>query len=448
MNDNGATKGYGEYLLQINRNLAVMLMVLSVAAVVLLPGEFTGHVFSVLVYSGIVLLLTLPIDYMFSVFRIVAELLSELLHLSRFTGFCSRHCVMCGLMAGGSSLILWLPLMGVLFSDRKEVWLMMFFVYAVIWAMFFHAAAIAERKEPLLDSSLELQKQQSKLFWVVWGLILSGCVTGCILPLVPYTADLFSGEQSQVTSYQLFLAAVCATGIILLGIIGVVYHRYEKSMCQAFEKIQFQNQIQQGEMYITLLTEKYRSLQRYQHDFKKHLAYIRQLAVQNRPEEIAAYIAVVQDDLQQGTLLRLTGNQTLDLLFSDYVQQAAHEGIVLQVQYQPQVKLHHISAPDLCIILGNLLDNAIAATAESEQKQIICEFWMKNNYYTAIQITNSCGQPPVLQDGVPQSTGNPEQHGYGVQNVIRCVRKYDGECIFRYDTVQKQFQVIILVPVV
>lgn len=147
-------------------------------------------------------------------------------------------------------------------------------------------------------------------------------------------------------------------------------------------------------------------------------------------------------------MLRLTGNQTLDLLFSDYMQQAENNSIALQVQYQPQVKLNRISTPDLCIILGNLLDNAITAAAESEQKQIICEFWMKNDYYTAIQITNSCGQPPVFQNGVLQSPQNPEQHGYGVQNIIRCVRKYDGECIFRYDTVQKQFQVIILVPIV
>ena len=442
------TKGYAEAALQINRSIAVLAMVLSVPAVVFLPDKIAEYAFSVLVYSSVVFLITLPLDYMIPPFRIAAEFISELLYLSRVIVFCSNHRVAVCVASGIGSLCLWLPVAGVLFTRQENFWLMLFFAYAAIWALLYHSVAMMEKRDPLLDDSIELQEQHSNLFWTVWALLLSGCVAGCILPLVPYAADLLKGNPAEFSSFQQIMTAICAAGLIMLGIIGVVYRRYATAVRHTLEKIQLQHQMEQHQMYIKLLSEKYCALQRYQHDFKKHLAYIRQLAVQNRPEEIAAYIAVVQDDLQQGTLLRLTGNQTLDLLFSDYMQQAENNSIALQVQYQPQVKLNRISTPDLCIILGNLLDNAITAAAESEQKQIICEFWMKNDYYTAIQITNSCGQPPVLQDGVPQSPRNPEQHGYGVQNIIRCVRKYDGECIFRYDTVQKQFQVIILVPIV
>ena len=446
MADNKEAKGYAEALLQINRNFTIMLLIISVVSVVFLPDKFTARGFSVFVYSGIVLLLTLPMDYMIPVFRVLAELLSELLHLSRFAGFCSRHRVIYGLLAGGSSFVLWLPLTRVLFSDWEKFWLMLFFVYAVIWAMFFHTASMAECREPLPDASLELQKQQSNMFWIIWGLVFFSCVTGILLPMIPYGADLLHDNPARFTSYQMFLTAVCITGTILLGIIGVIYHRYEKSMRQVLEKMQMQYQIQQGEMYIKLLTEKYRSLQRYQHDFKKHLSYIRQIAAQKQQNEIISYIESIQDDLQQGTLLRLTGNQTLDLLFSDYVQQAENNGVVLQVHYQPQVKLQHISAPDLCVMLGNLLDNAIIAASASKQKQVACLFGMKNEYYAMVRIANTCAYAPVLKNGVPHSSQEREGHGYGVQNVICCVEKYNGICSFGYDAEDEQFQAVILIP--
>ena len=161
---------------------------------------------------------------------------------------------------------------------------------------------------------------------------------------------------------------------------------------------------------------------------------------------IDTYIRNVYADLQSGTALKLTGNQTLDLLLSDKIQQAKMHNIVFQLDYQPGVQISHIAAPDLCVLLGNLLDNALAAAAQSTQKQITCIIQQKNSYYMAIHVINSCDIPPVMKEGIPQRKTPSEQHGYGVQNVLNCAKKYGGHCQFTYCAAQKQFQATVLLP--
>lgn len=123
----------------------------------------------------------------------------------------------------------------------------------------------------------------------------------------------------------------------------------------ALEKLQLEHQVMQNQLYIDLLSQKYRTLRQYQHDFKQHLSHIQQLAQQNQTESIVTYINTIYADLQSAAPLKLTGNQTLDLLLSDKLQQAQAKGVALRIDYQPQTQLAHIAAPDLCIILGNLL---------------------------------------------------------------------------------------------
>ena len=447
MSDVAKTKGHAEINLQINRNLAVLVMIFSVLAVFVLPDTFTGKAFSLLLYSGILLLMTLPLDYMIPILRMIVEFVSELLHLSGLMIFWNKHRAIYYIVSGSSSVFLWIPAIGVLFFQNEDFWFLSFLVYAILWTVIFHAAALAETREQIQKNTLELHEQRSTLFWILWVMVSGGYLSGCVQPMIPYIVDWMKGNPSVLTSMQKIVFAVSFTGLLLLAMIGAWYRQYAKKVRQTLENMQMQHQLEQSQMYITLLTEKYRSLQQYQHDFKKHLSYIHQLAMQQKSEEIAEYISLVQADLKQGTLLRLTGSQTLDLLLSDYVQRAKNSGVHLQIQYQPQTNLAQISAPDLCIILGNLLDNAIRASAESREKRVICEFGMKNEYYAFIQLVNSCDMSPVLINGIPESMRNEEGHGYGVQNVLRCVEKYKGVYSFSYHENTKQFQAKIMLPV-
>jgi len=227
-------------------------------------------------------------------------------------------------------------------------------------------------------------------------------------------------------------------------IFGLLYAKISKKQHIALEKMKMQHQLEQNQMYIDLLIQKYRTLRQYRHDFKKHLAYIQVLAQQKEVNEIEEYIKTVYVDLQSCGLLKLTGNQTLDLLLSDKIQQARQQNIEFEIDYQPNVNLSHIAALDLCIILGNLLDNALTSANQSAERRIDCCFQQRNDYYNVIIISNSCDSEPEIIEGIPRRRRYSEQHGYGVENVINRIQKYDGHYQFVYDKRKKQFQVTLL----
>ena len=79
-----------------------------------------------------------------------------------------------------------------------------------------------------------------------------------------------------------------------------------------------------------------------------------------------------------------------------------------------------VTAVDLYILLGNTLDNAIEAceSLPEEERYIHLRFGTFHEILF-LQIKN-----PYAEDYPQRSKG--KNHGYGLQNVQRCVNKYEG----------------------
>lgn len=344
-----------------------------------------------------------------------------------------------------STLFLWMPLALVIqFPDSAAIIYGLIFLLA-IWIIFFRALDYAEQQAPRpITTQTDLQQQQTQTYAL---LLLAGlvCGFGTFILLLQLLYRLLASEEQLAQSHPFYLPGISAAiGLLIVLLLTALYRRHCRQINEALEKLQLEHQVMQNQLYIDLLSQKYRTLRQYQHDFKQHLSHIQQLAQQNQTESIVTYINTIYADLQSAAPLKLTGNQTLDLLLSDKLQQAQAKGVALRIDYQPQTQLAHIAAPDLCIILGNLLDNAITAAAQSQRKEISCKFQQKNNYYTAITVTNSCDQPPLMRNGLPQTQQDPEQHGCGVQNVLQRAQMYGGHCQFIYQAEQQQFQALVL----
>ncbi len=346
-----------------------------------------------------------------------------------------------------STVLLWLPAALYPRLEDSLIGVTLLLCYMMMWVLAFRALHHAEQQKPTNIDSLEAQKEQQHHVQAVLLFLGMICSIGCIMLLLQSVYWLLAPEEqlAEMGSPH-FLVVFSAIGFVLVLFIGALYNRHAKQMRSALEQMQLAHQVEQSQLYIALLTQKYHTLQRYQHDYKKHLVYIQQLAEQGEAERISQYISTVYEDLQNGTLQKLTGNQTLDILLSEKLQTAANQSVQIEIDYQPNVQLDHIGAPDLCILLGNLLDNAITAAEGSAQKQIQCSFRKKNQYYSVISVMNSCDQAPIMTDGVPISTKADDGHGYGVQNVLHCVQKYGGVCEFRYEQTQRQFYATVLLP--
>ena len=79
--------------------------------------------------------------------------------------------------------------------------------------------------------------------------------------------------------------------------------------------------------------------------------------------------------------------------------------------------LSQLADIDLVAILGNLMDNAVSAAEQSEEKYISLSTCHRNSY-SVIDLTNSCAAPPVQRGGRLLTTkADKLSHGFGMKSV-------------------------------
>lgn len=99
---------------------------------------------------------------------------------------------------------------------------------------------------------------------------------------------------------------------------------------------------------------------------------------------------------------------------------------------------------DLVTILGNLLDNAVTAAEQSNQKKVSLETAVRN-LYDVIVITNTCHQPPVSSGNLLITTKEEKRlHGIGLHSVAKALKKYGGDFDWEYDANQQIFATTVM----
>lgn len=236
---------------------------------------------------------------------------------------------------------------------------------------------------------------------------------------------------------------------LLFFLIGIaIIYRY--FILQKFDKAretQLLWKVEQEHLYNLLLQQKIAALEAEQSQFGKQIQHISRMIQQGEEREIEQYLGQVMKKDSKIILQKLTGNLFLDVLLSEKWHRAEQNNVRFQIDYQPNIPLEQLSEYDSCILLGNLLDNAIEAAITSEGRFVLCELQRKSKYWNSIIVQNSCDVPPVFKDGLPVTRQTGEEHGYGTRIIQRKVQQYRGECSFSYDEKQNVFTVTILLPV-
>jgi sensor histidine kinase regulating citrate/malate metabolism len=89
---------------------------------------------------------------------------------------------------------------------------------------------------------------------------------------------------------------------------------------------------------------------------------------------------------------------------------------------------------DLCILLGNILDNAIEASEQvTDEKGYIDLELNDSNEILSIHCSNNYHIEPIMQNGKLVTTKTSRiLHGIGMQNIADMVKKYDGSMEYQY----------------
>lgn len=171
-----------------------------------------------------------------------------------------------------------------------------------------------------------------------------------------------------------------------------------------------------------------KEIRQLRHDMRQHLIYLGEL-LGNGTLEAAREVLfeLIGETKKQGRLESRTGNMVVDSMVNHAWKTAVENGIIFHADIAPLPELS-IKDADLCVLLGNALDNALEASRFVEEGRK--EIWVAIQYFKGslcIQIKNIYKEDLKLaDDGKIVSRKEERGHGFGLYSMERIAERYHG----------------------
>lgn len=189
------------------------------------------------------------------------------------------------------------------------------------------------------------------------------------------------------------------------------------------------------------------NIRRLRHDLKNHMLTVRLLLREEGVEKTDAYIGQFLDEAAVNTQQFHTGHHLMDGILMYKLASVSDRQIETQVNLDFATG-SFISNFDMCVIMGNILDNALEACdriPEGKRRRIVLTGGVSAGCLI-LRLKNSCTDMPLLINGLPYTIkGNAYAHGFGLRNVERALKHYNGELSISMDEAQL-FTLTILIP--
>lgn len=169
----------------------------------------------------------------------------------------------------------------------------------------------------------------------------------------------------------------------------------------------------------------YLNMRGWRHDYHNHIQVMKAHMALGQMEALSGYLDALEQELSRVDAYVKSGNLMIDAILNSKLSLARQQEIALHCTATLPERLS-ISDVDLCVILGNLLDNAIEAcekiAAEERFLRIYCAV-IKNQLYISVQ--NSAKEELDFDERnyISKKRGN---HGLGMKRVQVLVDQYGG----------------------
>lgn len=235
------------------------------------------------------------------------------------------------------------------------------------------------------------------------------------------------------------------TCLIILNIVNYFMLDYVVQLTELRSKnIHMQQQITfQTEKY-QQLSSAYRKSRSIVHDTKKHYFSIQTHIKNMEFDKLDEYLKAAITDLENTYAKINTGNLVIDAFVSSYLDMAAEEEIQFDTDIHVDPDRIPVKDYDLCVILGNLLDNSFQACHKiipPMKRYIQVQIYIDENDTFIIHLGNTTASNPKKEN----DTANTLIHGYGLENVKTITESYHGMCSAIED---RTYDVYVVIPII
>ena len=171
----------------------------------------------------------------------------------------------------------------------------------------------------------------------------------------------------------------------------------------------------------------YNEIRGWRHDYKHHMGVIKNYAENGELNRIINYINNLSDDLTKTDQRLKTGNKMTDAILNSKISLAREKNIAVHAEVQIITAL---TTPeiDLCIIIGNLFDNAMEASLKLPEAGRLIRIYMtmKQNNQLYISFTNFTATKKQLKESGRFKSTKGKNHGFGLIRIDHIIERHGG----------------------
>ena len=217
---------------------------------------------------------------------------------------------------------------------------------------------------------------------------------------------------------------ICISTLLVNLSVFYLYHVMQLNFVNRMENDIYRQQVYAYQNQLDVIQESQNRIRTLKHDMKNHILSLQTLLKQGDLEEIEKYLSSMQDFMTNPSEHVTTGNDAIDSLLNYKIQSAKERLDAVETKINIPEKLM-LKSFDLNVILGNLLDNAIDAAMQTEERKLRMTMKLEKGI---LNLRNSCQGVEEGKKGSMETTKTDRKnHGMGLSSVRRTVEKYHGD---------------------
>ena len=236
---------------------------------------------------------------------------------------------------------------------------------------------------------------------------------------------LFYGEHYSDSRAVKLLMCGGVTGLLLwnFAMYRLLVKTQQKTMAELDDRLLKQEK--NNQLRVDELKYQYETLQKAKHDFQNTLSVLKSLNAERKPAQIDAYIDAYLETAHTGAAFITSENEYANAIINAKTQEARNQGIDVKIVITSPIAASN--PVDICNVIGNLFDNAIAACLKVKDNRRISLHIYDQGEETVFCMKNSIAHS-VLEYNPDLKTekDDPHSHGYGTRIIREIAQKHRG----------------------
>lgn len=256
-----------------------------------------------------------------------------------------------------------------------------------------------------------------------------------VVTLVTFSVYQYYFEHYPVDERIAAYVYVSCGGLIFINVlVFVLFGKFREQLAASQDTEMLSSLLQQQENSVKRLETLYNRTRSFRHDMKNHILLLNLLAEKGDTDGLKKYLSELGGAVDESDYVRITGISAVDAILNEKMYEAQAKNITTSYNCV-NLEKNGVLPIDLCIILGNALDNAIEANThiEDTSRRYIKVKAHGNETFTVISVSNpTVREPKRNASGLfDTSKEDSESHGFGLRSIESTVNKYNGEMLMK-----------------